>query len=92
MKQWVLDLVENILPLKLASDIGLLSYDKLDDSLLSSYLGMAGAGLAGAGLAGAGGSLYLQSSCSGPFFCRALSGKCCLVVLQVSGILCPDTC
>ena len=45
-----------------------------------------------AGAAGVGGSMLLQSSCLGPFFCRAVSGRCCLVVLSINGPVCPDTC
>jgi len=64
-------------------------------SFLSSVVPQAAFGLAGlgmAGVAGVGGSMFLQSSCAGPFFCRAVSGRCCLVVFSSSGLVCPDTC
>jgi len=49
-------------------------------------------GLGALGVAGVGGSMFLQSTCTGPLFCRAISGQCCLIVPSLAGAQCPDVC
>ena len=46
-----------------------------------------------AGAHGVGGSMLVaQNSCLGPFFSTSVSGSCCLIVLGLNGVACPDTC
>ena len=45
------------------------------------------------GIAGLGGTmLFSQDSCMGPLFCPSTSGQCCLVVMGLNGLVCPDNC
>jgi len=54
-----------------------------------AVVGVGALGAAGIG----GGAMVVQSVCPVPFFCRVISGKCCMVVISLFGsLLCPDTC
>ena len=44
----------------------------------------------GAGVAG--GAMIVSDMCLSPFFCVTQQGTCCVVVMTVNGIQCPNSC
>ena len=60
--------------------------DLSDDTSLHAYKLISGTLGVGWGL------MMAQTMCAGPFFCKTLSGKCCVVVFSINGLVCPDTC
>ena len=49
-------------------------------------------GLLGVGTVGVGGNMLAQSMCLGPFYCRTLTGDCCLLVITNGRTQCPRSC
>jgi len=64
-------------------------------SITPAFAGLAGLGIAGGGVAaGAGAVMMMQEmeeSCTLPF-CRADNGQCCLLIMGLNGISCPQSC
>ena len=57
-------------------------------SVLQATLGLSAVAVAGLGSLAIG----ARDSCSGPLYCRARRGECCLVIGSRRGLVCPRSC